>query len=88
MNAKEIQIDGTEISVTTEQTSEFPPAFNLVATHPNGATHSSSLTLGDADLTNIVTLQDAQSFLDAARLDCATMAGKKAALSALAAQIQ
>ncbi len=81
-------IDGADIAVTVEQKSQFPPAFVLTAKHPNGATHSSSLTLGDADLKNIVTREDAQKHLDAARLETATMCSKKAALSSLVAQLQ
>ena len=81
-------INGTDIAVTAEQRNQFPPSFVLTAKHPKGVTHSQSLTIGDVELKNIASLEDAQKFLDAARLEAATVCNKKAALSEMAAQLK
>ena len=76
------------VTVKTEPVSKSPLSFKIHATHPNGAVHATSLTIGDGDLKNIATLEDAQKFLDAARENAAVMCQKKAELSAIASQLK
>lgn len=77
-----------DVTIRTEQVSLHPLAFKIHATHPNGAVHAVGLTIGDADLKNIATLEDAQKYLDAARENAAVMCQKKAELSAIASQLK
>ena len=76
------------IAVKAKQVSAHPLAFLIRAEHPDGAFHETSLTVGDADLANIATLEQAQAHLDAARKQAACICQKKAALSAIASQLK
>lgn len=88
-NETKHMIEGAEITVKTEKISLCPLAFKIRAEHPDGiSSHETSLTIGDADLRSIATLEEAQKHLDSARASAAVMASKKAALLTLASQLQ
>lgn len=81
-------INGTTITVHVEQVSTCPLAFTIKASHPDGATHESSLKIGDSELKNIPTLEQAQAALNTAREAAAQMCHKKAVLANVAASLE
>lgn len=88
VNDKIIVIGNDSITVKTEQMSQFPPSFKIHAEHPSGSFHEESITIGDADLSNVPSVQEAQKSLDDARQRAATMAHRKATISSLASQLK
>ena len=87
MQDKIHSINGSDITVSAETVSVHPPIFKITAKHPDGETHMCSLTIGDADLQNVATLDEAQKYLDRAREDAAVICSKKASLSSLVSKL-
>lgn len=83
-----IAVNGENIIVKTTQLSQFPLSFKIRAEHPSGNRHEESITIGDADLHNVPSVQEAQKSLDDARQHAATMAHRKATISSLASQLK
>lgn len=69
MQDKVIIVENTSYSISTRQLGEFPLAFAIRSTHPDGRHYEESLTIGTAQL-NLVSppaVADVQRYLDSHR---------------------